>query len=332
MNLIVENIHNNFIDYRKFFSLLLPLLRVYDKDSETHKLAVSLLSAVARSILKVEPESAEMMFEEILLPDLIKIAENEHKRPLVANLMLEFVRRESECYLSLVQKVKEVCTGNVRSYVALLAHLLEKIARDCEDIQYTLWSEFFYYGFLALNNPAPAVRTNGAKILARLFSDVVVANNEIVGEKLSALKGVVSDPWWEVRAQGLVIFKAILVSKFKQSSSSADINEDLNMKTILHYISDIFKPDVSHNILRIGLIELAELIVHEESLCGRYLEILLHVGPQIRNDVLNTNVIKFGPVVYGANTFTYKLTGAPLVWNSLGLAKVLAQHTHNERL
>ena len=51
---------------------------------------------------------------------------------------------------------------------------------------------------------------------------------------------------------------------------------------------------------------------------------MLHVGPQIRNDILNTNVIKFGPVVYGANTFTYKLTGAPLVWNSLGLAKELA--------
>lgn len=141
-----------------------------------------------------------------------------------------------------------------------------------------------------------------------------------------------TDPWWEVRAQGLVIFKAILLSKIKQSISSADINEDLNTKTILHYILDIFKPDVSHNILRIGLIELAELIVHEEVLCQRYLEILLHVGPQIRNDVLSTNVIKFGPVVYGANTFTYKLTGAPLVWNSLGLAKVLAQSVKKEQM
>ena len=58
----------------------------------------------------------------------------------MANLILEFVRKESECYLSLVQRVKEVCTGNVRNYVALLAHLLEKIARECDDIQYTLWS------------------------------------------------------------------------------------------------------------------------------------------------------------------------------------------------
>lgn len=31
VNLIVENIHNNFLDYRKFFALLHKLLRTYDK-------------------------------------------------------------------------------------------------------------------------------------------------------------------------------------------------------------------------------------------------------------------------------------------------------------
>ena len=56
------------------------------------------------------------------------------------------------------------------------------------------------------------------------------------------------------------------------------------------------------------------------------------MGPQIRNDVLSTHVIKFGPVVYGATTFTYKLTGAPLLWNSLGIARVLAQLVRQERV
>lgn len=78
--------------------------------------------------------------------------------------------------------------------------------------------------------------------------------------------------------------------------------------------------------MRIGLIELAELLNFKESFCERYLEILLHVGPQIRNDVLTTTVIKFGPVVYGANSYNYQLTGAPLVWNALGIAKELKNH------
>ena len=57
---------------------------------------------------------------------------------------------------------------------------------------------------------------------------------------------------------------------------------------------------------------------------------LLHVGTQIRTDVLNASLIKYGPVVYGACTFTYKLTGAPLEWNSLGIARVLSTHIANE--
>mgnify|MGYP000486476735 CR=1 FL=1 len=93
VNLIVENIHNNFIDYKKFFNLLSKILKIYDKESEPFKLVVSLLTSIAKALLKINAESAEMMFEEILLPELLKIAENEHKRGLVTNLILEFVRK-----------------------------------------------------------------------------------------------------------------------------------------------------------------------------------------------------------------------------------------------
>lgn len=57
---------------------------------------------------------------------------------------------------------------------------------------------------------------------------------------------------------------------------------------------------------------------------------LLHVGQQIRADILTTSVIKYGPVVYGANTFSYKLTGAPLVWNSIGILKVLDKYVNEQ--
>jgi hypothetical protein len=38
---------------------------------------------------------------------------------------------------------------------------------------------------------------------------------------------------------------------------------------------------------------------------------------------------KYGPVVYGANTYIYKLTGAPLTWNSIGIVKSLDRHLKN---
>jgi hypothetical protein len=77
---------------------------------------------------------------------------------------------------------------------------------------------------------------------------------------------------------------------------------------------------------------LSYLLNFEESFCARYLEILLHVGVQIRNDVLTTSLIKFGPVVYGSNTNNYQLTGAPLVWNSFGIAKELRNYLKKNKI
>ncbi len=57
---------------------------------------------------------------------------------------------------------------------------------------------------------------------------------------------------------------------------------------------------------------MAELLNYEPELCERYLEVLLNIGEEIRVDVLTVPDIRTGPVVFGCNTFTYRLTGAPL--------------------
>ena len=62
INLIVENIHNNYSDYSKFFHLFLKVLKIYDKDTETYKNTISLFNLVAKALIKIDAESAEMMF------------------------------------------------------------------------------------------------------------------------------------------------------------------------------------------------------------------------------------------------------------------------------
>lgn len=47
---------------------------------------------------------------------------------------------------------------------------------------------------------------------------------------------------------------------------------------------------------------------------------------------MTTSIIKLGPVVYGSNTYNYQLTGAPLVWNSLGVAKALKNYIKNNNI
>lgn len=58
MNLIIDNISSNFIDFRKFFELFYKPLRIYDKESDTFKNILSLLSKVAAGLLKRDSNSA----------------------------------------------------------------------------------------------------------------------------------------------------------------------------------------------------------------------------------------------------------------------------------
>ena len=58
MNLIIDNISGNFIDYRKFFELFYKPLRLYDKESDVFKSTLSLLSKVASGLKKRDCEGA----------------------------------------------------------------------------------------------------------------------------------------------------------------------------------------------------------------------------------------------------------------------------------
>lgn len=55
MNLIIDNISGNFIDFRKFFTLFLKPLKLYDRDSEVFKNILSLMSKVAAGLHKRDP-------------------------------------------------------------------------------------------------------------------------------------------------------------------------------------------------------------------------------------------------------------------------------------
>jgi len=37
---------------------------------------------------------------------------------------------------------------------------------------------------------------NGGKIISKLFTDVIIVNNDMINEKLPILHKLISDPWW----------------------------------------------------------------------------------------------------------------------------------------
>ena len=83
------------------------------------------------------------------------------------------------------------------------------------------------------------------------------------------------------------------------------------------------------------MIYLAPILTKYPELCGRYLEILLSIEPKFRETVLLTNPplgMEYGQVVGGCNSFKYKLTGAPIVWNSVGIARAMDEYVKANQL
>ncbi|KAL4471200.1 hypothetical protein ABPG72_007567 [Tetrahymena utriculariae] len=106
-------------------------------------------------------------------------------------------------------------------------------------------------------------------------------------------------------------------------------------KYLMNIVYSIFDSKHSQNILRIGLIYLAPVLNFYPNLCNRYLDILLKISPNIRESVLLTNPTQGeeeGQIVGGCNSFKYKLTSAPISWNSVGIAEALNEYVHQEKL
>mmetsp|Transcript_18548 Transcript_18548/g.16140 ORF Transcript_18548/g.16140 Transcript_18548/m.16140 type:complete len:283 (+) Transcript_18548:1702-2550(+) len=110
-------------------------------------------------------------------------------------------------------------------------------------------------------------------------------------------------------------------------------NYDTEEKFLLDIINDIFDFSSHQSVLKIGLIYLASSTIRYPQLCKRYIDILLNVGDDTRTTVLDINPVPGTEEGYiTQNSFKYKLTGSPLLWNAVGIAEALEKIVKKDKL
>jgi hypothetical protein len=72
--LIIESLNNNFIDFKRFFTVFIRPLEVLKPTSKTFILILELLKNVGIKLIELEPQGTQMMFESIILKDLLAIS------------------------------------------------------------------------------------------------------------------------------------------------------------------------------------------------------------------------------------------------------------------
>ena len=100
---------------------------------------------------------------------------------------------------------------------------------------------------------------------------------------------------------------------------------------LLELILSFFNVHENKNILKIGLIYLAPALVPFPDICERYYQVLLQITEEIRNSVLQCNDEE-GLAFFGSCNFQYKLFGAPLYWNAVGIAESLNQYVKDNEM
>lgn len=124
-----------------------------------------------------------------------------------------------------------------------------------------------------------------------------------------------------------------------QKNEAQDKEELIELKkslqeSLMSIILDNFKVNANVNVQKVGLIYLAQILKKFPDLCSRYLSVLLKISQEIRDTVLNIDLYNDADshIVLSTTSFKYKQTGAPLDWNSVGIAQALNSYVKAEKL
>eukprot|EP00828_Plagiopyla_frontata_P044090 TRINITY_DN708_c0_g1_i1.p1 TRINITY_DN708_c0_g1~~TRINITY_DN708_c0_g1_i1.p1 ORF type:complete len:736 (+),score=116.88 TRINITY_DN708_c0_g1_i1:25-2232(+) len=366
INVIVEYLHNNYADFKRFFKIMLACIRTINFGIQPFALLIDFIKQVGTELTLLDPSSCQLLFESIALEEIVDIIKMyQNKRNQLITVLYAFGHQDSLSRLRLVRKIKDHLGKDLNSFFSILAYLVNlSCEAEMDDDFYNL---FLFYSIMAIEFASPIARTNGLKILTEICR---ISYFQILN-LLSKFEKLLDDDWWEVKAQILIICARLLlilwqenpnemlnqqqqedyddyeqqqqqqqnqIEKFQQqeeikeesqlqnteddiklneqqqqaqqNSMSQTLDEQLgqlnmenneerleklkqqkekNQQILIDFIYHIFESNQSENILRIGLIYLAPVINYYPEICDRYLEIILLIQEDIREQILIIN-------------------------------------------
>ena len=334
---LLESVNNNFGEFKKLFALLGWPLEFLLKETKAYRILVDWLRLFGERLIKMDPFSNQVLFEKMGLSLLLGIIDRfPNKRESLIPVIFSFCQNEPPSKLRLMKKVKEIYGTRIGGFISFTTHSIHLLCEDA-DIGDDFYHLLFFYSMQGLDSSSPITRANSLKIL----NEISLISYQPVVTLTHKLKKLLKDDWWEVKAQLLIICSNVLLilihensedsrenPEEKASSEEESAKEQFLQKVeddkriYLEFVYSLFEPHESINILRISLIYLGPILNYYPELCDRYLQILLEIPESVRDLIFSHEEAEL-PIVKGCNSFKYKLSGAPLQWYSVGIAKSL---------
>jgi len=341
--LLVDTLIKSPSEFWKVWSLLFPALVDFSESSPVFESVVFLFKRLGDLMREADPSLTQQLVTEVGLPSLAKeLAASPEKRDALCEILYSYVQEDTLNHLLVLRALKEK-TNDLGVYTCCLSCLLTL------DAQLSLLDEnlldlYIYYALLAIQSPQPRIRVCGLSILSTITTsspqfESVVAVTPHFG-------GLVTDEWWEVQSQ-LLLLSAQLLQRIAnspdhhmndlQSATTADDAESgvptikekrysENTEALLAVVSRVFSVHNSKNVLQVGLSSLAPVIGDFPTLLPLYVTVLLAQIPTLRQRLLrkqDEGAVRL-TYVMGTSSRLYEECCISNVWPHVEVAKTFA--------
>jgi hypothetical protein len=216
--LLVDTLIKSPSEFWKVWSLLFPALVDFSESSSVFESVVFLFKRLGDLMREADPSLTQQLVTEVGLPSLAKeLAASPEKRDALCEILYSYVQEDTLNHLLVLRALKEK-TSDLGVYTCCLSCLITLDAQ-LGLLDENLLDLYIYYALLAMQSVQPRIRVSGLCVLSTITTSS--PQFESVLALTPNFGGLVTDDWWEVQAQLLLLSAQLL----QRVASTPDLQE-----------------------------------------------------------------------------------------------------------
>ncbi len=314
---------------------VMPIVNALSDGAPVFVAACSALSAVGRAMVARDPHTAHALALDVAFPLwLLLLQSRPAARHAVLQLVYAFTPSAPAARLGVIRTLQERLDSQ-----RTLLHCISVLVFLEPDFNAAMLDLYAYYAQVGAASTSPALRAASVSVLAVLAAHDPV----LVCSVLPALVSLVSDNWWEVQAQLLVVAAGVLQRipsgglKASEQDGSADAAQVAavtasGLAAAQDVVGELLTPDAAPAVLRVGVAHVTGALTMHPELYPVWLEALLALPATARAAALDVGGQPDCLELSGASGGQYELPQLPPAWSAPQVAAALAQFVEQHDL
>jgi len=345
-NLLVESILRSPAEFWRLWSLFFPPMVDFSETSAVFESVLHLFRRVGSLLQQADQVVTQQLMIDVGLPSLGPLlADTAGKREPLCELIYTYVQPAVLSHLAVLRAVKEAIE-RLPVYIACLSYFVH-LEVSAGLLNEHLMEHYMYYALVALQSPQPRIRVAGLSILVKVTSSSQEHSASVLAH-LPHFISLVSDSWWEVQAQllllasNLLVYTAAAQQSQQQPAEAIETPLDEAVEALLTVVSTLMDTRASKNVIQVGLCALARNLEAYPSLISNYVTLLVKQPPALRSRLLAPDEDKendgpgFAPrrlgYVLGTASCVYEEWNVATVWPAAAVCRTMAEQAEAAQL